>query len=136
MVKDYQPVERFVAILFDEMKVQSGLVWDKHSGELIGYIDLGDPDTNYATLESQYMIATHALVFMVKGICSKLQFVLGYFATGAITSFQLFPIFWKAVSILEMSCGLAVVVATADGASPNRRFFKMHEEMNSVNDKD
>ena len=28
------------------MKVQADLVWDKHSNELIGYIDLGDTDIN------------------------------------------------------------------------------------------
>ena len=46
------------------MKVQSGLVWDKHSGELIGYVDLGDPDINYATLDAEDHIVTHALVFI------------------------------------------------------------------------
>ena len=34
----------------DEMKIQENLVWDKHNGELIGYVDLGDIDLNYATL--------------------------------------------------------------------------------------
>ena len=28
------------------MKIQSNLVFDKHSGDLIGFIDLGDPMTN------------------------------------------------------------------------------------------
>ncbi len=135
LVKDFTSVERFVGILFDEMKVQSGLVFDKSTGELIGYVDLGDPDINYATLEKQDQIATHALVLMVKGICSKLQFVLGYFATSSVTSVQLFPVFWKAVAILEMRCKLPVVFTTADGASQNRRFFKMHEEMNETNGK-
>ena len=136
MVKPYKSFERYVSVLFDEMKVQSGLVWDKHSGELIGYVDLGDPDINYATLHAEDHIATHALVFMVQGICSKLQFVIGYFATEAITSIQLFSLFWRAVAICEISCELAVVVATADGASPNRRFIKMHGEMDAENERD
>ena len=34
--------ERFVTILFDEMKVQEDLVRDKYSDELIGFVDLGD----------------------------------------------------------------------------------------------
>ena len=37
-------------LLLDEMKVQENLVWDKHTGEIIGYVDLGDPAVNYATL--------------------------------------------------------------------------------------
>ena len=139
MVSEYNQVERYVSILFDEMKIQGGLVWDKSSGELIGYVNLGDPDVNYATFEDQDSIATHALVFMVKGICSKLQYVLGYFATAGITGCQLFPIFWRAVALLEIRCNLFVVATTADGATANRRLFKMHEEMcdlNHDNDKD
>ena len=30
----------------DEIKIQSNLVWDKHTGELIGYVDLGDTELN------------------------------------------------------------------------------------------
>ena len=36
-------VQRHVAVVMDEMKIQSNLVFDKVSGELIGFIDLGDP---------------------------------------------------------------------------------------------
>lgn len=124
--KHYSSSQRYVAILFDEIKVQGNLVWDKHSGELIGYVNLGVPDINFATLENIDEIATHALLFMVRGITTTLKHTLGYFATAAVTAVQMFPIFWRAVSILEMNCNLAVVAATVDGASPNRRFFQMH----------
>ena len=109
------------------MKIQANLIWDKHSGELIGYVDLGDPDINFATLEKLDHLASHALLFMVRGITTKLKHTVGYFATSDVTAAQLFPLFWRAVSILEMTCNLAVVGATADGASPNRRLFCMHE---------
>ena len=62
-VKDFSDIEKFVVLLFDEMKIQENLVWDKHTGELIGYVDLGDIDLNYATLEKVDGIATHVLVF-------------------------------------------------------------------------
>ena len=39
---------------------------------------------------------------------------------------QLFPLFWKAVGILEDKCELKVVGVTCDGASSNRRMFRMH----------
>ena len=47
------------------------------------------------------------------------------FATTGANSSQIFPLFWKAVDILE-GINLKVIAATADGASPNRKFFKMH----------
>ena len=97
--------QRFVFILYDESKVQGNLIWDKHSGELIGYVNLGDPDINFATLDKVNEIASHALLFMVRGISTTLKHTLGYFATAGVSAVQLFPIFWKAVSILEMTCG-------------------------------
>ena len=37
-----------MVLSFDEMKVQSNLVFDKHTNELIGFVDLGDEDVNTA----------------------------------------------------------------------------------------
>ena len=61
-------MERYVTILFDEMKSQENLVWDKHSGELIGFVDLGDININYVTLENSQKLATHVLVFFYKNL--------------------------------------------------------------------
>ena len=46
-VKDFSDKEKFVVQLMDELKIQENLVWDKHNGKLIGYVDLGDIDLNY-----------------------------------------------------------------------------------------
>lgn len=56
-------IQRYVALVMDEMKIQSNLVFDKDSGDLIGFVDLGDPETNYATLGNEDVMATHALAF-------------------------------------------------------------------------
>ena len=53
------------------MKIQSNLTFDKVSGELIGFVDLGDPMTNFATLIDEDHIATHALAFLVRGLCTN-----------------------------------------------------------------
>ena len=39
---NYFDVQRYVVLLFDEMKVLANLVLDKTTGELIGFTDLGD----------------------------------------------------------------------------------------------
>ena len=41
MVQNISQQERFSVILIDEMKIQEDLVWDKDTGDLIGYVDLG-----------------------------------------------------------------------------------------------
>lgn len=133
---DYFDVQRYVVLLFDEMKISSYLVFDKVTGELIGFLDLGDPDINFGTFDKADNIASHALVFMVRGLCTELKFSLAYFATDGITSYQLMPIFWQAVGVLEVTCNLWVIATTSDGASPNRCFFSMHKALDDNAGKD
>ena len=122
LCKTFFDIQRYVIVAFDEMKIQSQLIFDKHSNELVGFVDLGDPDLNYATFETTE-IASHVLSFFVQGAATDLKFNIGYFATTNVTSFQLMPLFWQIVSVLELSCNLWVCGAVCDGASPNRKFF-------------
>ena len=85
----FSEIERYVSILLDEMKIQEKLVWDKHSGELIGFFDLGDININYATLENAQKLATHVLVFLVKSVVYPLSYSFATFATDGITAFQI-----------------------------------------------
>ena len=124
--KNFMPHERFVTILIDEMKIQEDLIWDKYSGELIGFVDLGDCDINAATLIKPTELATHVLVFMLKSIVNPLSISLATFATTGVFSFQLMPIFWTAVRYLEK---INLKVISADGASPNQKFFRIHKFM-------
>ena len=132
----YFDVQRYVVLLFDEMKVIANLVLDKTTGELIGFTDLGDPNLNFGVLEKVDDVATHALAFLVRGICTELKFGLAHFATTGATAAQLLPLFWEAVCILETSCNLWVIAATSDGALPNRRFYRLHKSLDGQSDKD
>lgn len=116
LTNSYFDVQRYIVLLFDEMKIMSNLVFDKVTGELIGYLDLGDPDINFGTLEKVDEIASHALVFFIRGICTELKFSLAYFATNGVTSHQLMPLFWEAIGVLELTCNLWVIASTSDGA--------------------
>lgn len=136
LTNSYFDVQRYVVLLFDEMKINSNLVFDKVTGELIGYVDLGDPEVNYATLDKIDEIATHALVFFIRGVCTELKFSLAHFATDGVTADQLMPLFWEAVAVLEISCNLWVIATTSDGASPNRRFYRMHKDLDDNSGKD
>ena len=117
--------QRYVVLSFDEMKIQSNLVFDKHTNELIGFVDFGD-DVNAAVIDTPTTLASHVLAFMVRGVASDLKYVLGYFSTRSLTSFQIMPLLWKAVSILEVCCNLWVCATVSDGASPNRKFYELH----------
>ncbi|CAB4027473.1 Hypothetical predicted protein [Paramuricea clavata] len=89
--------------LYLKMKIQSDLVFDNNSGDLVGFMDLGDPMTNFACLDEKDTIAaTHALAFLVRGLCTDVKHI---FFTGNVTSYQLMAFFWKVVSTLELSLG-------------------------------
>ena len=122
-------VQRYITLAFDEMKVQSKLVFDKHSNELIGFLDLGTTEINQASFQKADELATHVLVFYVRGLATDLKYSFSYFATSCVTSFQIMPLFWRAVCLLEVSCKLKVIAAVSDGASANRKFFRMHRNL-------
>ena len=101
-IEDFSDAERYVVLLFDEIKILENLVCGMHIRDLIGYVDLGDPNLNYATLDKVDDFATHVLVFMIRSIINQFKFSLANFATTGATPSQLFPLIWKAVSICEL----------------------------------
>ena len=125
----FTSVQRYVAVVMDEMKIQSNLVFDKVSGDLIGFIHLRDPMTNFANLTDEDPVASRALAFLVRGLCTDLKYIIAYFFTGNVTSFQLMPLFWRTVAVLEVSLKLHVCAAVNDGTSPNRKFFRLHSKL-------
>ena len=126
--KHFTDLQRYIVLVMDEMKIQSNLVFDKVSGDLVGFVDLGDPMTNEAYVEEE-SVATHALAFLVRGLCTDMKHIVSYYFTRDVTSFQILPIFWKAVAVLELSLNLWVVATVNDGASPNRKFFHLHSQL-------
>ena len=122
-------IQKYVAVVMNEMRIQENLVFNKTSGELIGFIDLGDPLTTYAKVDEDTPIASHSLAFLVRELCTNLKHVVAYYFTGNVTSFQLLPLFWKVVGVLEATVKLWVIAAVNDGASPNRKFFALHSKL-------
>ena len=117
--------------------------WDENAREpsfwqiywdLIDYVDLGDIKLNSSTFQDVNDLATHAIVYYVRGIASDFKFSLAYFATNDMTADQIMPTFWEAVAVLELICKLQVIATVSDGASPNRKFYRMHELMSSTDD--
>ena len=106
------------------MKIQNDLVWDKNTGEIIGFLDLADKDLNNSTVQKVGKLASYVLVIMMRSVMNAMTYSLATFATDSILSYQIFPIFWRAVVTLELSCKLKVIAAVSDGASSNRPFFK------------
>ena len=126
---------KWVVLIFDEMKVKDDLVYDKHTGSMVGFIHSNDVEKELEELSetspstksscSNKMLATNMLTFMVRSICSKFELAFGHFPTRSANAEMLYDLVWEAVQILE-GIGLKVIAITCDGASSNRKFFKMH----------
>ena len=101
------------------MNIKGCLVLDNHSGKIIGFTSLGDPELDFSTFD-EFQVATHVLAHMVCGVQTSLKFMLAYFYTTTVLSCQLTSIFWCAVAILELNCTLFVISAVSDGMSSNR----------------
>lgn len=108
------------------------LVYDKHEGLLIGFVNLGKVNNDLLELEaalsqenSKRPLASTMLVLMVRGLFQKLNYPYAQFACANLSGEQLFDPVWQAVSRLER-IGFSVLALTSDGASPNRRFSKLH----------
>ena len=106
--KDFQENEKWVVLLHDEMSLKSDLVYDRRSGELVGFLDPKNWrfEKNFK-IEDQ--LATHVVCFMVVGVNTSLKTTLGYFSSRTAIAEDIYPYFWKAVGHLENFCKLKVI---------------------------
>ena len=67
---------KFVGLLIDEMKIKEDLVYSKHSGQIVGFINLDDIGQRLIQLENDDHppVATHVLAIMIRGVFFKLDF--------------------------------------------------------------
>ena len=107
--------EKCVILLLDEMHIREDLVFDKHTGAIIGFTNLGDINDHLLHFEQSLSSSTPAspkliktmMVFMVRGLFSKLQFAYVQFPCADLSGDLLYEPFWEAVGQLE-NCGLKV----------------------------
>ena len=124
-------VNKYIGLIMDEVHIKQELVFDKHEGSLIGFVNLGDTNNQLSEFEAalsneEYQpLATSMLVFMVRGFFQKLNYPYAQFPCSNLTGDLLFNPVWEAISRLERS-GFCVLSLTCDGASCNRRLWKLH----------
>ena len=106
---------------------------DKHTGDIIGYVDFGDAELIYAALQKATDIATYVSVFLLRSVVNPFKFSLRNFGTTGTISSQMFPLLWKAIGICELN-SLKFLAVTCDGALPNRNLFRIHFPMTKEDD--
>ena len=107
--------EKYTILLLDEMHVREDLVYDKHTGELVGFANLGDINQHLLAFEQSLSdsnshdrpLAKTMMVFMVRGLFSKLHFPYVQFPCSSVSCDLLLQLLWEAVGRIE-TCGLKV----------------------------
>lgn len=137
-LEDSAEHRKYVSLVFDEVKIKEDLVYNKHTGELIGFVNITDINHHLTAFEHHchgevhsHEVATHMLVFMVRGLFTRLKFPYVQFSVATASGDILHPIVWQCIEHLEM-VGIKVLALVCDGASTNRKFFRMHGKLKEL----
>jgi len=97
LVAIYLFIIRYAVLVFDEMKIREDLVFNKFTGEIVGFVDFGENsmDKHFSALKKdctmqkskpldERTLATHMLTVMVRGIFFHLNFPFAQFAATGI----------------------------------------------------
>ena len=113
-VKGHKPSDlaKYVTVVIDEMYIKAGLVFNKASGALVGFHDLGEVSDLLGDMEREVKnpntrrpLAKVMLVFMIRGLCTSMKFPYVQFAANSTKGATLFPLFRQVVNRLTLCCG-------------------------------
>lgn len=106
---------RLVVLLINEMHIKENLVYNKHTGHLVGFVDLGELNNHLASFQrcldteddegnstpASPILAKSVVAFMVRRLFTKLQFTYAQFPCTNLVGKQMFLTFWECVGRLE-----------------------------------
>lgn len=130
--------EKFCHLMLDEMHIRSNLVLNRKNGDIIGYTNLNDVESELLKFEQDVSgeatvgapVAKKVLVFMLRGIKNPLKSeVVAVYSTDELSAAQLHARTWEVIYHLEKS-EIPVLTLAFDGASTNRSFVHMHVMFN------
>jgi len=105
-LNDLSLIDCHCAIVFDEMALKCQLTYDKHRARIVGYTDDGK-------------LATHALVFMVRGLRTKWKQAIAFFFThNTVAASQLAELITTCIAKVA-GIGLSVRCIVCDQGATN-----------------
>jgi hypothetical protein len=90
--------DSYVILMMDEMHIRDDIVYDKHSGSMIGFTNLGEINSHLSSYENSLNshisgmselppVANSVLVLFVRGLFSSLQFPYAQFPCRAVRGY-------------------------------------------------
>lgn len=131
--------EKMIGILLDEMKVKSGLVFNKPSGRLVGFANLTSLNSDLEAMERSLNhetshdqpaeLAGNMLVLMARQILKPSStFPVAQYPTASLSGEKLYPILWDVIEAMELS-KFKVLYVTCDGLLANRKLFQISHDV-------
>lgn len=112
-----KPYDNKCIVSFDEMKLKPGVSFDIKQDVIVGFENYG------SFVVSKPRLATHVLVFMVRGLCKKWKQAFGYFfSCESTSSTALKHLLDEGISKL-VACGLDPVAVVCDQGSNNQKLY-------------
>lgn len=113
-------IHKHCLLLLDEMSITPIITYDTSTQQMIGYITLRDK--KLSTNEK----ATHALVFMLAGLCARWKQTVRYEFTGdSVDERELKNIIMDIIEKAENQCKLLVHVVTSDMGPANQAVWRI-----------
>lgn len=102
-----------VSLSFDEMNIQSNLMWCRATNKYIGLIDIGTPKT-----KEEFDLAKDAIVFMASGVNAKFEQPVAYYFIQTLTATERAD-YVKQIIVEISKIGIKVPSITFDGYKAN-----------------
>ena len=100
-----EELHKYVILVIDEVHVKEELVHDKHQGNLIGFVNLGETNNHLLQFEETLQgghdhrtLASSMLVFMVRGLFAKFNFPYAQFSCSDLSGDLMVDPFWEAIA--------------------------------------
>lgn len=110
-------LDKYCALLFDEMSISTNLKYNTSLDEVVGYVDLG-------SLGRSHEYANHALVFMIQGLYKRWKQPIAYYFTKDVVKTKTLKILIVEIISALQNCGLIVVCTICDQGSTNQAAIK------------
>jgi hypothetical protein len=113
--------ERDVVLMLDEMQINKALEYDKSLNIYLGQISDKFAGSNSNSVD----LASHALVFMIRGLTSNWKQIVAYYLTGASMSGSALWLLTKEIIESLSSSKINVRAVVSDMGSGNRAMWKV-----------
>ena len=116
------------------MNFKSNLVYSRTPGKMVDFTEMENRNDEFKTFHEKLereqsagklerLLASHVIVYIVRGIFSNLSYPFAFFASTGFTPSELYPCTIEATRVLTC-LGFHVRAYVSDGASASRKFYK------------